>query len=107
MIERNSDPIFAAIEKHRLADAAWDDSLDRCADEPVKDERHEHERAALVALLRTRLETLAGALAVLRYMADYASNNNTGLFHGWSNPLGSAGAAFLPMIADAIEAATR
>jgi hypothetical protein len=41
MIERNSDPIFAAIEKHRLADAAWDDSLDRCADEPVKDTRHE------------------------------------------------------------------
>jgi hypothetical protein len=102
MTEHISDPVFIVIEKHRSADAAWDDSLDRCADEPVKDERHEQERAALVALLRTRPETLAGALAVLRYMADYAS-----MFHGWSNPLGSAGAAFLPMIADAIEAATR
>jgi len=76
-----------------LADPGWDDTLDRCADEPVKEARHEQERAALVALLRTKPETLAGALAVLRYMADYASNNNTGLFHDWSNPLGSDGAA--------------
>ena len=76
-----------------MADPGWDDTLDRCADEPVKEARHEQERAALVALLRTKPETLAGALAVLRYMADYASNNNTGLFHDWSNPLGSDGAA--------------
>jgi hypothetical protein len=38
-------------------------------------------------------------------VADYAENNNTGLFHDWG--IQSAGAAFLPMIADAIEAATR
>jgi hypothetical protein len=102
-----SDPIFIAIEQHRLADAAFDDSLDRDADEPVKNARQEQEGTALVALLRTKPETLAGCLSALRYVADWAENNDAGLFHDWDGPRRLAGAAFLPMIADAIEAATR
>jgi hypothetical protein len=76
-------PIFVAIEKHRLADAAFDDSLDRGAHESVKEDRIDSEGAALLALLQTKPETLAGCLAVLRYVADWADNNDAGLFqHG-------------------------
>ncbi len=102
-----TDPIFGAIELHRLADAAWDNSLDRHADKSAKGARQQQESVARLALLRTKPETLAGALAVLRYVADWAGSNDAGLFHGWSDPHRSAGAAFLPMIADAIEVAYR
>ena len=52
------------------ADAAFDDSLDRGAHEFVKEDRMDSEGAALLALLQTKPETLAGCLAVLRYVAD-------------------------------------
>jgi hypothetical protein len=99
------DSIYDAIEQHRLADAAFDDSLDRHADESVKDARHEQESVALLALLRTKPETLAGALSALRYVADWADHNDAGLFHNWNDLHRSAGVAFLPMIANVIEAA--
>jgi hypothetical protein len=107
MIEHISDPIFAAIEQHRVADAALDDSFDRRADESVKDERLTSEGLAMVALLRTKPETVAGCLAVVRYLADWAENNDAGLFHGWVGPRRWAAAEFLPMIADTIEGAFR
>jgi hypothetical protein len=106
MTER-SDPVFVAIERHRLADAAFDDSIDRSADEYLKSMCQEQEATALVALLRTKPVTKAGCIAALRYVADWTENNETGLFHGWKGPRRLAGAAFLPMIADAIETATR
>jgi hypothetical protein len=106
MAEQILDPIFAAIEQHRLADAAYDDSLDRDADDSVKNARHDQEIDALIALLRTKPETLAGCLASLRYVADWAENNDAALFHGWTGQMGLAGATFLPMIADAIEKLT-
>ena len=106
-MDRISDPIFKAIEQHRLADAAFDDSLTRDADVSVKDTREDQERAALITLLRTKPESLAGCLAALRYVADWADHNDAGLFHNWNDLHCSAGQAFLPMIADAIEAATR
>lgn len=105
-MDRILDPIFEAIEKHRLADAAFDDSLTRNANVSVKDTREDQERTALIALLRTKPETLAGCLAALRCVADWADHNDAGLFHGWNDPHRSAAVAFLPMIADAIETAT-
>jgi hypothetical protein len=36
---QHTDPIYLAIEKHPMADAAYDDALDRSADESVK-EKH-------------------------------------------------------------------
>jgi hypothetical protein len=100
------DPVIAAMEAHRLADAAYDDALERGADESIKAGRQNEERDALVALLRTKPETLAGCLAVLRYVANWAESNDAALFDGWSDPHRSAAAAFLPMIADTIEAIT-
>jgi hypothetical protein len=104
MTEHISDPIFIAIERHRLADAALDDSIGRGADESIKKDRVDKEGVALVALLRTKPETLTGCLAALRYVADWAEDKDAGLFQGWSAARRSAGAAFLPIIADTIEA---
>lgn len=106
MTESIYDPVFAAIEKHRLADAAYDASIDRGADETVKNDHQNQETAALIAMMRTKPSTFAGCLAALRYLADWAETNDAGLFHSWNDPYRSAGAAFLPMIADAIEAAS-
>jgi hypothetical protein len=54
MAEHISDPIFTAIESHRLVDAAYDDSLERGADEPIKEARRKQEGSALIALLLRR-----------------------------------------------------
>jgi hypothetical protein len=102
-----TDPIFTAIEKHRLLDAAYDDSLQRRAHESAKTGCEVQESAALIALLRTKPKTLAGSLAVLRYVVDWAEHNGTGFFSDWNGQMRSAGAAFLPMIADVIEAVSK
>ena len=89
------------------ADAAFDDSLDRGAHEFVKEDRIDSEGAALLALLQTKPETLAGCLAVLRYVADWQTTMMRVLFQHWNGEKRSAGKAFLPMVVDAIEVLTR
>jgi hypothetical protein len=101
---RPADPIFAAIEQHRLADAAYEDAL---AAREESERAGKQADAVLLALLRTKPETLAGCLAALRYIASWTHDNEGALFERWDKPYRSAGAAFLPMIADVIEAATR
>jgi hypothetical protein len=101
---RNSATASSAIEQHRAADAAYDDALERGADEAIKDARQQREGKTLIALLQTQPTTLAGCLAVLRYVANWTENNDAALFDGWSDPHRSAAAAFLPMIAATIEA---
>jgi hypothetical protein len=49
----STDPIFAAIERHRIADAAFDDAIERDADESLKAAREGEEKEELIALLRT------------------------------------------------------
>ena len=93
------------LRRHNRFVRTTADSLDRHADESVKDARHEQESVALLALLRTKPETLPGALSALRYVADWADHNDAGLFHNWNDLHRSAGVAFLPMIANVIEAA--
>ena len=65
----------------------------------------DQERDELIALLQTKPTICAGSVALLRYVAAYVEDNDNGLFQQLSGPLRTAGAAFLPMIADAIEAA--
>jgi hypothetical protein len=107
VIEQFPDPVFAAIEHHRLIDAAYDASIERDAVDTLKSVQQRQELAALRALLRTEPRSLAGCLAMLRYVADYAANNRAGLFHDWEDATAQAGKALLPMIADRIEALTR
>jgi hypothetical protein len=46
----------------------------------VLKERSDQQDAALIALLRTIPETLAGSLAALRYVASWARDSEAGLF---------------------------
>jgi hypothetical protein len=52
--KEHTDPIYLAIEKHPMADAAYGDELDRSADESVKESRQKREGAALITSLRTK-----------------------------------------------------
>ena len=70
------DPIFAAIEGHRIAHAAFvraksDNELDRCGN--ISWERYE-------ALLATTPTSKAGCAALLRYIDEHEANYGVGLF---------------------------
>jgi hypothetical protein len=124
------DPIFAAIEKHREAFKAFHDA---CGAHSARDEEwfaqrkdprddkpaavldaEEHELAmsdqhdeARAALLTTVPTTLAGALAVIRYVTSYGVGTNEILERGGSHNLFGDRAdefTFLTKIGDAIEA---
>jgi hypothetical protein len=58
---------------------------------------------AMQALLTTRPTTAAGCIAVLRYVAEYCTKIEATLFHDWIDPWNTAGQAFFPLIADAVE----
>ena len=89
------------------ADAAFDDSLDRGAHESVKEDRMDSEGAALLALLQTKPETLAGALRCCGILPTGQTTMMRVLFQHWNGEKRSAGKAFLPMVVDAIEVLTR
>ena len=86
------DPIFAAIEGHRIADAALvraksDNELDRCGD--ISWERYRHCRSRCAALLR--------------YVDEHEANYGVGLFGEYDDPMKSAGERLLSRIAAALE----
>ena len=95
------DPIFAAIEGHRIADAALvraksDNELDRCGD--ISWERYE-------GLLATTPTSIAGCAALLRYIDQHEATYGVGLFGEYDDPVKSAGERLLSRIAEALEGA--
>lgn len=70
------DPIFAAIEARREVNQSIINVID-AYDEPTPeddaelDRLHDIEREAFIALVSTKPTTRAGAVALLRYMAEY------------------------------------
>jgi hypothetical protein len=100
-----TDPIFAAIERHREALAAYM-AVDN--DDDLKAVSPEHE-AALINLLSTKPATIAGCAAVLHYIEDLVNDDDTGLWDGcglmsdWYKPISGPGSAFLGMIADTLQ----
>jgi hypothetical protein len=98
------DPIFVAIERHRTALVAFetapsDDELDAAGDV---------HRDALGDLLGTKPTTVAGCVAVLRYVDDLVHEghggmfDDCGLFDSWCEPVSRPGGSFLGLIADAL-----
>jgi hypothetical protein len=79
---KSTDPIFAAIEAHRGAAAAWDEALDKNDDEA--DERAAHDRVvhAGVDLLSTAPTTVPGIIAAIQYMRAQMFNDGTYMPHG-------------------------
>jgi hypothetical protein len=64
------DPIFAAIEKHRIAVQAIEDGPD-----DVPDELSRHFYCCKVDLATTKPTTLAGVIAILRYSREFSPSD--------------------------------
>ena len=102
------DPIFAAIERHRAVRASFWESNDMPED--VMNLRCKEHHQALAVLLSTRPTTIAGCIAILRHfdhhLAEY-EEEHANFFGNRSEPVNSAGAAFLAKIAAVLDAAVQ
>ena len=103
------DPVFALIEAHRAATAEYVRLVE--ANEK-SDAAYESVNDAQMPLLTTRPTTVAGAAAVLAYVASFWIEDESGekglpiyetLAH---DEMLGAGDGFLPMIADALQRLT-
>jgi hypothetical protein len=63
----------------------------------------ELEREALLALLTGKPATAAGIAALLRYLHAWSDDLDAGWLNDWLDPISSAGAGFMLVVADAIE----
>jgi len=92
------DPIFAAIEKHRLADARYVKSFEPHEAAVDRGEIAEFEE------ITARPTTAAGCAAILRHVEQYeATLHPEGLFSDWRDDIASAGRNLLSRIATALE----
>jgi hypothetical protein len=77
------DPIFAAIEVHRAAWAALEKGCSRLSDTSTPESEAEFDRLndaveeAAGTLVDTQPTTMAGAVALLRYAAEYEGKGDT------------------------------
>lgn len=81
------DPIFAALVRHREAEAAWITACtDEIADDPADALGH-HQSDMLVALLATTPSSVAGCAALLRYLDVVVTEHEQGrLFEDHNGP---------------------
>ena len=93
------DPIFAAIERHRICDAAFEGAPERELDTYAIERRD-----AYVALLSLTPTTIAGCAALLRYVEGHEGTYGNWLFDECSDPVRSAGEGLFSRIAGALEA---
>jgi hypothetical protein len=93
------DPIFAAIERHRICDAAFEGAPDRELDTYAIERRD-----AYVALLSLTPTTIAGCPALLRYVEEHEAKYGNWLFDECSDPVRSAGEGLFSRIAGALGA---
>ena len=77
------DPIFAAIEAHRAAWAALEKDCSRLSDESTPEAEAEFDRLnaaveeAVGTLVDTQPTTMAGAVALLRHVAEHEDKGDT------------------------------
>jgi len=97
-----TDPIFAAIKAHQ---AAWD--LAREASDDEIDTLMAAEADRLADLLRMTPTTIAGCVAMLRWIETYSRDeaNHSHLFQDWDDPWSEPGSTLLGRLAGAIEKA--
>ena len=110
-----TDPIFAAIEKHREAHAAVVSAGDACSAPGLSyDERCDLEEIsgdhctesadAYAEMLSVNPTTVAGCAALLRCVEAYELIfDSEGLFQNWNDDISSAGRNLLSRVAAALE----
>jgi hypothetical protein len=100
--EPSSDPIFAAIERHRAAYVA-EVALNDSDDDDAMSAACDVEMEALESLLTTAPTTLPGCVAVLRYIEEHSEQLDMRVVFGGYTGLANQN-AILGVIARAIEA---
>ena len=95
-----TDPIIAAIRAHQ---EAW--NLAREARDYDIDALMAAEADRLAELLRMTPTTIAGCVAMLRWIETYSCDeaNNSILFSDWADPWSEPGSTLLGQLATAIE----
>ena len=102
-----SDSIFAAMEEHRSALAAWL-ALDT-DDDDAADALCEAHSASLANLLSTKPTTVPGCAAVLHYIGHLMFQDtigmfdDCGLFDNWLEQVSGPSNRFLSLVADALK----
>ena len=98
------DPIFAAIDAHRAADARRMAFIaDHTGDLPDSLADAEFDRFA--ELLATTPTTPAGCAAMLRYFGEVVIREDEELFSGWSHSISGPAATLFGRLAAVIEPA--
>lgn len=100
------DPVFAAIDAHMLAEgaakAAFDKNVEGRLDDRVRQELYNRATDALAALVKTTPTTMAGCIALLRYL-EIATDEGSGLLGVWQEHISGPAANLLSRIAAILE----
>jgi hypothetical protein len=86
------DPIYAVIEEHRAASAAYEDAIDDDGnDTSPEGVAEEHNERAMLTLCTTKPTTLAGLAALMAYLRPLYEDETIGGYgdfsDGRTNPL--------------------
>jgi hypothetical protein len=103
-----ADPIFAAIEDHRQANAAYIaacDSDPEDKDEATTNARMDEHVDALATFLSTKPTTIAGCAAALAYAQQLTDDDDGALFETWMDEISQPASLFLGNLAAALRGA--
>jgi hypothetical protein len=100
-----TDPVFAAIEQHKAAEAEFGKACSSDPRDEVLDPLLDVTNNKLSALLSTTPTTKAGCVALLRYIESLADVADGLPFAEWQENIAGPGATLFGRIADTLEAA--
>jgi len=103
MAVERGDPIFALIERHRIAESAYDNAYKSESLEQQANDLQAESSKLYAQLLATTPTTLAGCAAMLRHVEEYAAKYESSLYYEWSEPYSVPGASLLSRIAAVLE----
>ena len=105
-IADEDDPIFAAIDRHRTAEATYVGFAESDSYSDEQFGKHGDESWKLYgALLATEPTTVAGCAALLRHIEAYEESYDRSLYGDFGQPVRATGHRILSRIASAIEIA--
>ena len=98
-----ADPIFAAIERHRKAEAAYVAACNAADPELSVEHEGDVSHELLAELLAMTPSSVAGCAAMLRHVAEYLTVYDGNLFQHWAADLEGPGSTLLSRIAATLE----
>ena len=97
------DPVFAAIERHRKAEATYVAARNAVDPELSVEREGDVSHELLAKLLAMTPTTVAGCAAMLRHIAEYLAAYERAPFKEWRSDLEEPGSTLLTRIAATLE----